>query len=276
MISTCDKVLKSLSYAGNKSSYVPHTYSVSQPPPSYVYSWRNRHPKITRIHGIITGLEDSQVLYSQLEPKSFNHWAMPDSSPHRYPTHTLSHNLSLTRVSVWDLWPNKYPKIAPNCQSFDQSFFLFFIWPPFFHTKWYLTIFLASLPFGTSIWMRTHPSIVRSLYLSELPLPCLTAFPTHLSEVSVVYYESIKREVKIKPTYECRCDGRLQTKRFTLLSYTGLVVELEHLKDEVNKREVCECEGWVWDLDAIGGPRLIRRSALTMTKSWEVWETGLV
>jgi hypothetical protein len=25
----------------------------------------------------------------------------------------------------------------------------------------------------------------------------------------VVYYESIKREVKIKPIYECRCDGRL-------------------------------------------------------------------
>ncbi len=32
--------------------------------------------------------------------------------------------------------------------------------------------------------------------------------------------------------YECRCDERLQTKtkRFTLLSYTGLVVKLEHLK----------------------------------------------
>ena len=48
----------------------------------------------------------------------------------------------------------------------------------------------------------------------------------------VVYYESIKRELKIKPIYECRCDERLQTKtkRFTLLSYTGLVVKLEHLK----------------------------------------------
>ena len=45
-----------------------------------------------------------------------------------------------------------------------------------------------------------------------------------------VYYESIKRELKIKPIYECRCDGRLQTKRFTCLSHTGLVVELEHLK----------------------------------------------
>ncbi len=34
----------------------------------------------------------------------------------------------------------------------------------------------------------------------------------------------------MKPIYECRCDGRLLTKRFTRLSYTGLVVELEHLK----------------------------------------------
>jgi hypothetical protein len=48
--------------------------------------------------------------------------------------------------------------------------------------------------------------------------------------VFVVYYELMKRNLKIKPTYECRCNGRLQTKRFTRLSHTGLVVELEHLK----------------------------------------------
>ena len=50
----------------------------------------------------------------------------------------------------------------------------------------------------------------------------------------VVYYESIKRELKIRCIYECRCDERLQskTKKFTRLTYTGLVVELEHLKIE--------------------------------------------
>ena len=50
----------------------------------------------------------------------------------------------------------------------------------------------------------------------------------------VVYYESIKRELKIRGIYECRCGERLQTKtkEITLLSYTGLVVELEHLKIE--------------------------------------------
>jgi hypothetical protein len=40
----------------------------------------------------------------------------------------------------------------------------------------------------------------------------------------------MKRKLKIKPIYECRCNGRLQTKRFTSLAHTGLVVELEHLK----------------------------------------------
>jgi hypothetical protein len=53
-------------------------------------------------------------------------------------------------------------------------------------------------------------------------------------EESTFYYESIKRELKIRCIYECRCDERLQskTKEFTHLTYTGLVVELEHLKIE--------------------------------------------
>jgi hypothetical protein len=49
----------------------------------------------------------------------------------------------------------------------------------------------------------------------------------------LVYYESIKRELKIKPIYERRCDERLQTK----------TKRTPEDKDEVNKREVCECEG---------------------------------
>ncbi len=51
---------------------------------------------------------------------------------------------------------------------------------------------------------------------------------------AVVYYESIKRELTIRCIHECRCDERLQTKtkEFTRLVYTGVVVELEHLKIE--------------------------------------------
>ena len=43
-------------------------------------------------------------------------------------------------------------------------------------------------------------------------------------------YSRFHNALKIKPIYECRCDERLPTKRFTRLSHTGLVVELEYLK----------------------------------------------
>jgi hypothetical protein len=47
----------------------------------------------------------------------------------------------------------------------------------------------------------------------------------------VVFYESIKRELKIKPIYECRCDERLKMKVRNLhVSHTGLIGGLEHLK----------------------------------------------
>ena len=38
--------------------------------------------------------------------------------------------------------------------------------------------------------------------------------------------ESIKRELKTRPTYECRCDERLKTKSedSTRLVYTGILV----------------------------------------------------
>jgi hypothetical protein len=47
-----------------------------------------------------------------------------------------------------------------------------------------------------------------------------------------VYYESTKRELKIRPIYECRFDERLKTKveESTRLGYTGLLGELEHLQ----------------------------------------------
>jgi hypothetical protein len=48
----------------------------------------------------------------------------------------------------------------------------------------------------------------------------------------IVYYESIKRELKKRPIYECRCDERLKTKSevSTPLTHSGLLRELEHLK----------------------------------------------
>jgi hypothetical protein len=48
-----------------------------------------------------------------------------------------------------------------------------------------------------------------------------------------VYYESIKRELKTRPMYECRCDERLKTQP----------EKSTRLRDEVNRRDVCECDG---------------------------------
>ena len=44
----------------------------------------------------------------------------------------------------------------------------------------------------------------------------------------------MKRELKTRPIYECRCDERLKTKdeESTFLVYTLLIGELEHLKIE--------------------------------------------
>ncbi len=63
-----------------------------------------------------------------------------------------------------------------------------------------------------------------------------------------VYYESIKQELKTRLIYECRCDERLKTKaeESMRLTYTGLLVELEHLKikttsiDEMFASVMCE------------------------------------
>ena len=48
----------------------------------------------------------------------------------------------------------------------------------------------------------------------------------------VVYYETIKRELKKRLIHECRCDERLKAKaeRSTRLAYTVLRGGQEHLK----------------------------------------------
>jgi hypothetical protein len=54
--------------------------------------------------------------------------------------------------------------------------------------------------------------------------------------------KSIKRELKTRPIYDCRCDERLEPKddESPFLGYTGLIEELEYLKIETNP---CEYEG---------------------------------
>ena len=51
--------------------------------------------------------------------------------------------------------------------------------------------------------------------------------------LGVVYYESLKRELKTKPINECRCDERLQT--------TSNVVYYKSLKRELKTKPIKEC-----------------------------------
>ena len=72
---------------------------------------------------------------------------------------------------------------------------------------------------------------------------------------SVVYYESIKRELNKRLIFDSRCDARLKAK---VEGCTRLAYTIWHEEDEVNKRAVCECDGWVCDLDATGAPSTFR------------------
>ncbi len=53
-------------------------------------------------------------------------------------------------------------------------------------------------------------------------------------KTKAVYYESMKRDLKTRPIYECRCDERLKTKaeKSTRLAYTEFLGELEHQQIE--------------------------------------------
>ncbi len=68
------------------------------------------------------------------------------------------------------------------------------------------------------------------------------------AEDAVDHYATIKRETSKRLLYECRCDARLtdKTERSTLLTCTvawGTGTPKD--KDEDNRREVSECDGWV-------------------------------
>ncbi len=68
----------------------------------------------------------------------------------------------------------------------------------------------------------------------------------------VVYYESIKREIKRRLKCEYRCDERLKTKKeeSTRLVDTGLVVELEHLKTKTRFIDEKFVSGDTWMVES--------------------------
>jgi hypothetical protein len=76
----------------------------------------------------------------------------------------------------------------------------------------------------------SHPTLLTIFF----PLLVLDLYLLLIEKVRItfLYYESIKWELKTRPTNECRYDERLKTKteESTRLGYTGLVGELENLK----------------------------------------------
>jgi hypothetical protein len=87
-------------------------------------------------------------------------------------------------------------------------------------------ILATSVVFWTSlILIKTPKNKPKHIHTSKQTLP----------RIEIEYYDfcllwNDEAKANIKPIYECRCNGRLQTKRSTRLSHTGLVVELEDLK----------------------------------------------
>ena len=77
-------------------------------------------------------------------------------------------------------------------------------------------------------------TIRRTLVVSLSPPLLLHCTQVGRVKEGIVYYESLKRELKTKTIYGFRCDERLQTKveEFTRLACTLLCPELEHLKIE--------------------------------------------
>jgi hypothetical protein len=89
----------------------------------------------------------------------------------------------------------------------------------------------------------TTPSWDRSLFFffygrgSQPKHPSVIVTDGVVVKNIVVYYESMKRKLKIKPMYECRCNGRLQTKRFTRLAHTGSVTANLFVYLQLNKKK---------------------------------------
>ncbi len=92
----------------------------------------------------------------------------------------------------------------------------------------FLQVYLSSI-FISLTFITPTPSHFLSLTLAFSVIINKTTI-----EFTIVYYETIKQELKRRLIYEFRCDERLKTKveGSTRLEYTGLLGGLERLKIE--------------------------------------------
>jgi hypothetical protein len=150
-------------------------------------------------------------------------------------------------------------------------------------------------PLGSSHTItHTNKKNIRDMYADGNVVYWSQSPPWQTRTNFFVYYEVIKWELKRRPIYECRYDERLKVKveGSTRLTYIGFRGGLEHLKIETRLVDenwidliatckqlvwsirigrnmpiwvpVCECDGWVCDLEATGDVsifKLIRKAA---------------
>jgi hypothetical protein len=93
---------------------------------------------------------------------------------------------------------------------------------------------------------------------------------------TVVYYKETKRELKKIIICKCRCNERLKAKAEGSIRIHWVVwgTGTPKDRDEVKRREVWECEGWVCDLETIGAPsmfKLICKSA-ALARMWPTFD----
>ena len=91
-----------------------------------------------------------------------------------------------------------------------------------------------------NVWVSTNTPIIQCLTTTRWIggrgyVRCIRRRKWKDTTIVFVYYEWMKRELKIGPIYEWRYDERLNTKveESTRLSHTGLFGELEHLKIKI-------------------------------------------
>jgi len=117
--------------------------------------------------------------------------------------------LLLTDISLTGQWSGLRSQVQVSGTPWPKTW----TWPPFFLTP----------------WPETLP--VRGFSWDEIPEGQVQVSGLGLQKV---YYESMKREVKIRPIYECRCDERLKTK-------VGLLVDKDDL---INYQSLSSTNCW--------------------------------
>ena len=102
----------------------------------------------------------------------------------------------------------------------------------------------------------------KDLKLTDVKTPYTLGRTSYVDVLESVYYQSTKRELNRILLRECRCDERLKVQgegsTWSHIHWVTRGTGTPKDRDEVNKREVCECDGCVCDQDTTGAPSIFK------------------